>query len=88
MLVPTLKENKWLANSCAGFLASIADTSKKEKAKLEEVLVVNEFVDVFPEDFPGLPRDREVTFEIELLPGIAPISKAPYRKAPAELKKL
>ena len=50
--------------------------------------VVNEFTSVFPEDLPGLPPDREVTFEIEVLPGTAPISKAPYRMAPAELKEL
>ncbi|KAL5570036.1 hypothetical protein UlMin_026611 [Ulmus minor] len=49
-----------------------------------DVPVVNEFVSVFPEDLPGLPPDREVTFEIEVLPGTAPISKAPYRMAPCE----
>ena len=50
--------------------------------------MVNEFVSVFPEDLPGLPPDREVTFEIEVLPGTAPISKAPYRMAPVELREL
>ncbi|KAL5552832.1 hypothetical protein UlMin_040233 [Ulmus minor] len=55
---------------------------------LEDVLVINEFIEVFPEDLPGIPPDREITFEIELLPGTAPISKAPYRMAPAELKEL
>ncbi|KAL5555748.1 hypothetical protein UlMin_037984 [Ulmus minor] len=46
--------------------------------------MVNKFVSVFPEDLPGLPPDREVTFEIEVLPGTAPISKAPYRMEPVE----
>ena len=43
---------------------------------------------MFPEDLPELPPDREIEFVIELLPGIAPVSKAPYRMAPAELKEL
>ena len=47
--------------------------------------VVGEFLDIFSEDFPGLPPDREVEFKIDVLSGIAPISKAPYRMAPMEL---
>ena len=50
--------------------------------------MVQEFLEVFPEDLPGLPLDREIEFVIDLLPGTAPISKAPYRMAPAELKEL
>ena len=49
---------------------------------------MNEFPDVFPEDLPGLPPDREVEFTIDIIPGTAPISKAPYRMAPAEMKEL
>ena len=45
-------------------------------------------MDVFLEELPGLPPDRAISFEIELLPRTAPISKAPYRMAPAELKEL
>ena len=55
---------------------------EKWKEELKDVPVVKEFVSVFPEDLPGLLPDREVTFEIEVLPGTAPISKAPYRMAP------
>jgi len=47
--------------------------------------VVGEFLDIFPEDLPGLPPDREVEFTIDVLSGTAPISKAPYRMAPEEL---
>ena len=46
------------------------------------------YADVFLKDLPGLPLDREVEFAIDLLPGITPISKAPYRMAPTELKEL
>jgi len=47
--------------------------------------VVREFLNIFPEDFPGLPPDREVEFTIDVFPSTAPISKAPYRMAPVEL---
>uniref|UniRef100_A0A2N9H1P0 Reverse transcriptase n=1 Tax=Fagus sylvatica TaxID=28930 RepID=A0A2N9H1P0_FAGSY len=72
---------------CRGFLASVVDLQKKE-LEIEDIPVVREFPDVFPEDLPGLPPDREVEFSIDLVPGTAPISKAPYRMAPAELKEL
>ena len=49
---------------------------------------MRDFVDVFPEDLPGLPSDREIEFAIDLVLGIAPISMAPYRMAPAKLKEL
>ncbi|XP_058208151.1 uncharacterized protein LOC131321160 [Rhododendron vialii] len=51
-------------------------------------LVVREFPDVFPEELPGLPPEREIEFTIDLLPGTAPISIPPYRFAPAELREL
>ena len=88
MFVFAMKARKWLANGCVGFLASVFGTSKKEKPKLEDLLVVNEFVDIFPKDLLGLPLDREVMFEIEILLGMTPISKAPYCTAPAELNEL
>lgn len=49
---------------------------------------MREFPDVFPEELPGLPPKREVEFSIDLNPGTTPISRAPYRMAPAELKEL
>jgi hypothetical protein len=50
--------------------------------------VVRDFPDVFPEELPGMPPDREVEFVIDLLPGTAPISKRPYRMSVEELKEL
>ena len=61
---------------------------KYEDAKLEDILVVKEFLDVFPEEIPGLPPKRQIDFEIELEPSTRPISKPPYRMAPAELREL
>ena len=70
------------------YLASVVDTTKKEKDELNDVPVVNEFTSVFPDDLLGLPLDQEVTFEIEVLLGTTVISKATYRMAPVELKEL
>ena len=55
---------------------------------LDSALVVREFLDVFSEDLLGLPLDRELEFEIELLSCSAPVSIPPYKIAPAELKEL
>jgi hypothetical protein len=60
------------------FLCSVTIT-KSSLPKLEEVQVVNEYVDVFPEELPGIPPERDVEFTIELMPGAGPIAKAPYR---------
>ena len=59
-----------------------------EAGDRENVSVVRDFLDVFPDDLPGLPQGREIDFPIDLVPGIAPISLPPYRMAPAELKEL
>ncbi|GJU18366.1 putative reverse transcriptase domain-containing protein [Tanacetum coccineum] len=59
----------------------------KEK-RLEDVPVIRDFPEVFPDDLPGLPPPRQVEFKIELVPGAAPVARAPYRLAPSELKEL
>jgi hypothetical protein len=55
---------------------------------IQDIPVVCEFPDVFPDDLPGLPPDRDVEFKIELIPGTAPISRRPYRMPPNELAEL
>ncbi|KAJ3704225.1 hypothetical protein LUZ61_007930 [Rhynchospora tenuis] len=55
---------------------------------LGEVPIVQEYPDVFPEELPGLPPEREIEFSIELQPGTTPIAKTPYRMAPAEMREL
>jgi hypothetical protein len=57
-------------------------------ASLDEVPVVKEYPDVFPEELPGMPPDRDVEFIIDLLPGIGPIAKRPYKMDIDELKEL
>jgi len=68
------------------YLCSLQGVSAE--LKLEDIHVVKEFRDVFPDDLPGIPPERDVEFPIDLLPGTGPISKAPYRMAPAELQEL
>ena len=62
--------------------------STAQEVKLEEVPVVREYPDVFPQELPSLLPEREVEFVIELAPGTKPISKAPYRMSLSELKEL
>ena len=69
------------------FLALVLD-SKRGKIKLENILIVREFLDVFPEELPGIPLEREVDLSIKILPRKTLISRALYRMAPTELKKL
>ncbi|XP_073024371.1 uncharacterized protein [Primulina eburnea] len=70
------------------YLAMVSEVTEEVALKLEDIPIVREFPDVFPEELSGTVPDREVEFEINLVPGAAPISKAPYRMAPAELKEL
>ena len=55
---------------------------------IDSVSIVNEFLDVFPKDFPGVPRLQEIDYCIDIEPDTKPISIPPYRMAPAELKEL
>ncbi|GJV07965.1 reverse transcriptase domain-containing protein [Tanacetum coccineum] len=61
---------------------------KSEEKRLEDVPPVQDFLEVFPEDLPGLPPTRQVEFQIDLVPGAAPVARAPYRLAPSELQEL
>ncbi|XP_057957168.1 uncharacterized protein LOC131150460 [Malania oleifera] len=72
-----------LLEVCQGYLEYVKDTPAGVR-ELEEILVVCEFPDVFPEDLSGLPPDREVEFGIKLAPRTVPISKASYRMTPAK----
>ena len=56
--------------------------SKRGQVNLEDILVIKKFPNVFLEELPGLPPEREVDLAIEILHGTAPISRAPYRMAP------
>ncbi|GJV82322.1 putative nucleotidyltransferase, ribonuclease H [Tanacetum coccineum] len=61
---------------------------KSDEKRLEDIPVVREFPEVFPEDLPGLPLVRQVEFQINLIPGATPVARAPYRLAPSEMQEL
>ena len=82
-----MKASKMLRKSYQGYLAYAIEV-RDSGSRLEDISIVRDFSDVFPEDLLGIPPDREIDFQIELALGIEPISKAPYRMAPLELKEL
>ncbi|WVZ93810.1 hypothetical protein U9M48_039765 [Paspalum notatum var. saurae] len=65
-----------------------ATVNTTELQEIKKIPVVCEFPNVFPEELPGLPPDRNVEFKIDLIPGMAPVLRRPYRMAPDELKEL
>ncbi|GJV74205.1 putative reverse transcriptase domain-containing protein [Tanacetum coccineum] len=85
------KDQKYMVKGCQLFLAQVTVKENKDKSKekrLEDVPTVRDFLEVFPEDLPGLPPIRQVEFQIELVPGAAPVARAPYRLAPSEMVEL
>ena len=81
-IISALRASRLLRQGCRGFIATVLGKDEIE-TKIENIPVVKEYPDVFPEDISCLPLDREVKFTIDVLPATAPISKAPYRMAPA-----
>ncbi|KAI3776791.1 hypothetical protein L1987_46581 [Smallanthus sonchifolius] len=84
-IISMLKATKYLRKACLAYLVSITTYTRK---KIEHVPVVDEFPDIFPDELHGIPPEREVEFKINLVPGTAPIAKAPYRLAPTEMEEL
>ena len=76
-----------LRRGCRGYLAVVRNV-EAETGAVKNVPVVCEFPDVFPEELPGLPPEREIEFCIDVISGTDPISMPPYRMAPVELKGL
>ncbi|GKC42565.1 putative reverse transcriptase domain-containing protein [Tanacetum coccineum] len=68
--------------------ARLLMSAKASDKKQEEIVVVRDFPEVFPDDLSGLPPIREIEFQIELIPGATPVAKSPYRLAPSELEEL
>ncbi|GJT76383.1 putative reverse transcriptase domain-containing protein [Tanacetum coccineum] len=90
-IISCVKAQKYIKKGCQLFLAQVMvkETEDKSKEKrLEDVPTVRDFLEVFPEDLPGLPPIRQVEFQIDLVPGAAPVARAPYRLAPSEMEEL
>ncbi|GJU73004.1 putative reverse transcriptase domain-containing protein [Tanacetum coccineum] len=89
-IISCTKTQKYMEKGFPIFLAHVTTKEtedKSEKKRLEDVPIVQDFPEVFPEDLPGLPPTRQVEFQIDLVPGAAPGAWAPYRLAP-EMKEL
>ncbi|GKA08060.1 putative reverse transcriptase domain-containing protein [Tanacetum coccineum] len=85
------KAQEYMAKGCQVFLAQISTKKEEDKSEgkqIKDVPIVQDFPKVFPEDLPGLPPARPVEFQIDLIPGAAPVARAPYRLAPSEMKEL
>ncbi|GJT16970.1 putative reverse transcriptase domain-containing protein [Tanacetum coccineum] len=82
-----IKARKYIERGSQLFLAQVTEKEPSKK-QLQDVPVIRNFPEVFPDDLPGLPPPRQVEFRIELVPGAAPVARAPYRLAPSELKEL
>ncbi|GJV69591.1 putative reverse transcriptase domain-containing protein [Tanacetum coccineum] len=89
-VISSIRTQKYIDQGCQVFLIQMMKEEKTEilERRIEDMPVVRDFLEVFPEDFLGLPLTRRVEFHIELIPGAAPVARAPYRLAPAEMKEL
>ncbi|TLX69919.1 hypothetical protein E9993_22690, partial [Labilibacter sediminis] len=87
-VISFLKAQKFMSRGCSSFLAYVVYTATEVKKTVKDVPIVKDYPDVFPDDLPGLPPDRQVEFRIDLVPGAAPIARTPYRLAPAEMKEM
>ncbi|GKD68308.1 putative reverse transcriptase domain-containing protein [Tanacetum coccineum] len=86
-VISCIKARKYIERGGHLFLAHVTEKKPKEK-RLEDVPVIRNFPEVFPDELPGLPPPRQVEFRIDMVPGAAPIARAPYHLAPSEMKEL
>ncbi|GKA33714.1 putative reverse transcriptase domain-containing protein [Tanacetum coccineum] len=90
-IISCTKTHKYIERGCLIFLAQVTKKEiedKLEEKRLEDVLIVRDFSEVFPEDLHGLPPMREVEFQFDLVPSAAPVARALYRLAPSKLQEL
>lgn len=84
-IVSAMKFMNEIHRGQTGYLCHVHNADLRIPKEIRKIKVVNEFFDVFPEELPGLPTNREVDFTINLIPGATPISKTSYQMAPAEM---
>ncbi|GJS61854.1 putative reverse transcriptase domain-containing protein [Tanacetum coccineum] len=90
-IISCTKTQKYLLKGCHVFLAHVTTKKaedKSEEKRLEDVPIVRDFTEVFSEDLPGIPPTQQVEFQIDLVPGVAPVARAPYRLVSSEMKEL
>ncbi|KAJ0666882.1 putative nucleotidyltransferase, Ribonuclease H [Helianthus annuus] len=86
-LMTCTQAQKYLRKKYVAFLAHVVE-KKDESKSIQDIPIIRDFPEVFPEDLPGLPPPRQVEFRIDLVPGANPIAKSPYRLAPSEMQEL
>ncbi len=87
MLISASQARRLIDGGCVAYLASV-DVVTRPSPPLVDIPMVGNFSDVFHEELPGMPPEREIEFSVEHILGTLPITKAPYRMAFAELGEL
>ncbi|XP_076908592.1 uncharacterized protein LOC143565523 [Bidens hawaiensis] len=78
---------KYLCNKYLAFLAHVVE-KKDDKKKIQDIPLIHDFPEVFPDDLSGLPPVRQVEFRIDIILGATPVAKSSYRLAPSEMQEL
>ena len=86
-LMSCTKAQRYLRKGYVAFLAHVTEERSKSKS-IQDIPIVRDYPEVFPDELPGLPPVRQVEFHIDLVPNANPIAKAPYRLAPSEMQEL
>ncbi|GJV92447.1 putative reverse transcriptase domain-containing protein [Tanacetum coccineum] len=86
-VISCITARKYIKRGCHLFLAHVTEKKPKEK-QLEDVPIIRDFPEVFPDELLGLPPPRQVEFRIDLVPRAAPIARALYRLVPSEMREL
>ncbi|GJR37167.1 putative reverse transcriptase domain-containing protein [Tanacetum coccineum] len=81
-LISCIKTKKYISRGCQVFMIQVIKKEKSEEKRLEDIPIVKEYPDVFPENLPGLPPVRQIEFQINLIPRAAPASRTPYSTSP------
>nr|GEY91934.1 putative reverse transcriptase domain-containing protein [Tanacetum cinerariifolium] len=88
ILFDTGADRSFISTAFSSLISARTEEDKLEEKQLKDVPIVRDFPEAFLEDIPGLPPARPVELQIDLIPGAAPVARAPYRLASSEMKEL
>ncbi|GKB15712.1 putative reverse transcriptase domain-containing protein [Tanacetum coccineum] len=86
-VISCIKARMYVERRCHLFLAHVTEKKSRE-TRLEDMTIIHDFPEVFPEELPGLPPPRQVEFQIDLVPGATPVARAPYRLSSSKMREL
>ena len=84
----TMQLKKFCRKGCRLYATHVLEAMENETPRLEDFHVLQEFMNVFLDEIPGLPPKRDIDFTIDLVPGVAPVSKTAYMMSTPELLEL